>query len=174
MRRRGRHGPGQDESPGKRYQMKEKLISIGDDFYIEDEHGQRVFKVDGKAVRIRETLKFEDLQGNELCAIKEKMIHIKDTMNIYRDGDVVAKVKKALISPIRDRYTVKVEDGPDMDIKGNIVDHEYKFEQGREKVAEVSKKWFRVRDTYGVEIAPGQKDILILAATVAIDMMSHP
>ena len=173
MRRRGR-ARGPDKSVGKRYMMKQKMISIGDDFYIEDEHGEQVFKVDGKAVRIRETLKFEDMQGNELCTIKEKMIHIKDTMNIYRDGDVVAKVKKALISPIRDRYTVKVEDGPDMEIKGNIVDHEYKIEEDGDKVAEVSKKWFRVRDTYGVEIVPGQKDILILAATVAVDMMSHP
>jgi uncharacterized protein YxjI len=74
---------------------------------------------------------------------------------------------------VRDRWTVKIGNGPDLDIQGNILDHEYRIEEGRNKVAEVSKKWFRVRDTYGVEIAPGQNDIVILAATVAVDMMAH-
>jgi uncharacterized protein YxjI len=82
-------------------------------------------------------------------------------------------VKKALITPVRERWTVNVRNGPDMDVQGNILDHEYRIEQGRDKVAEVSKKWFRLRDTYGVEIAPGQDDVLILAATVCIDMMAQ-
>jgi uncharacterized protein YxjI len=86
-------------------------------------------------------------------------------------GETLATVKKAIITPVRDRWTIKVGNGPDMEIQGNILDHEYKIEEGRNKVAEVSKKWFRVRDSYGVEITPGQNDILILAATVAIDMM---
>ncbi len=155
-----------------RYQMREKMVSIGDDFWIEDGSGRRAFKVDGKALRVRDTLKFRDAHGNELCKIQEKKVRIKDTMHIEGPGgETLATVKKALITPVRDRWTVKVGDGPDLDIQGNIVDHEYRIEHGRDKVAEVSKKWFRVRDTYGVEIDPGQDDILILAATVAIDMM---
>jgi uncharacterized protein YxjI len=85
----------------------------------------------------------------------------------------VAAVKKALIAPLRDRYTVRIKDGPDMSITGNILDYEYTIEENRRKVAEISKKWFRLSDTYGVEIAPGQDDVLILAVTVAVDMMSH-
>jgi uncharacterized protein YxjI len=113
------------------------------------------------------------MQGNELCRLQEKMLHIKDTMNIERKGKVAATVKKALISPLRDRWSIRIGDGPDLSVKGNILDHEYKIEEGRDRIAEVSKKWFRVRDTYGVEIAPGQDDVLILAATSAIDMMAH-
>jgi uncharacterized protein YxjI len=44
---------------------------------------------------------------------------------------------------------------------------------GRTKVAEVSKKWFRLRDSYGVEVASDQNDVVILAVTVAVDMMAH-
>lgn len=155
-----------------RYKMREKMVSIGDDFWIENQQGQKVFKVDGKALRVRDTLKFEDRHGKELCKIQEKKVRVKDSMNIESpDGKTLASVKKALITPLRDRWTVKIANGPDMDVQGNIVDHEYKIEEGRTKVAEVSKKWFRVRDTYGVEIAPGQNDIAILAITVAIDMM---
>jgi uncharacterized protein YxjI len=178
MGRRGRErrDDRQDDSRGgggmNKYQMREKLVSIGDDFWIENSAGQRTFKVDGKALRVRDTLKFEDAHGKELCKIQEKKARVKDTMKIEGpSGDTLATVKKALITPVRDRWTIKVGSGPDMEIQGNIVDHEYKIEEGHNKVAEVSKKWFRVRDSYGVEIAPGQNDILILAATVAIDMM---
>jgi uncharacterized protein YxjI len=154
--------------------MREKLVSFGDDFWIENEGGQKTFKVDGKALRVRDTLKFKDRQGNTLCQIQERMLRIKDSMEIEdAHGKRIALVKKALISPIRDRWTVKIKDGPDLDVKGNILDHEYKIGEGRDRVAEVSKKWFRIRDTYGVEIAPGQDDIVILAVTVAIDQMAH-
>jgi uncharacterized protein YxjI len=152
--------------------MREKLVSIGDDFWIENQQGKKVYKIDGKALRVRDTLKFEDRQGRELAHIQEKKVRIKDTMKIEGPGgETMATIKKALITPVRDRWTIHVEGGPDLDIQGNIFDHEYKIEEGRTKVAEVSRKWFRVRDTYGVEIAPGQNEILILAATVAVDMM---
>ena len=155
-----------------RYQMQQKLIAIGRDFWIENEQGQKAFKVDGKALRIRDTLKFEDAHGTELCKIQEKKLRIKDTMEIEGpDGKVVAKVKKAIITPVRDRWSVKIGGGPDLEIQGNILDHEYRIGEGRQKVGEVSKKWFRVRDMYGVEVAEGQNDALILAITVAVDMM---
>lgn len=174
LRRHASGGPTPGGSTAERYQMKQRLISIGDDFYIENERGQRCFKVDGKALRIRNTLIFEDMQGHELATIQEKIVRIKDTMDIERGGRVVASVKKALLAPLRERYTLNIHSGPDMEIQGNILDHEYRIEQGRQPVAEVSKKWFRMRDTYGVEVAPGQDAVLLLAATVAIDQMSHP
>ncbi|MFZ4676296.1 MAG: LURP-one-related/scramblase family protein, partial [Nodosilinea sp.] len=134
----------------------------------------RVFKVNGKALRVRETLVFEDLRGNELCKLQERMVQIKDSMAIESpQGVKLAMVKKALVSPLRDRWVVKIGDGPDLEVQGNILDHEYSIEAGRDKLAEVSKRWFRLRDTYGVEIEPGQNDVLMLAVTVAIDMMAH-
>lgn len=167
-------GPGPAVSTTTRYQMRQKLVSIGDDYFIENDRGQRVYKVDGKALRIRNTLIFEDMQGRELASIQEKMLRVKDTMDIERGGHVVASVKKALITPVRERYTINIHGSPDLDVQGNLVDHEYRIERGRQQVAEVSKKWFRVADTYGVEIGPGEDDALILAATAAIDMMAHP
>ncbi len=172
-RRAARRGAPQAEPT--RYQMRQKLVAFGDDFYIENEQGQKVFKVDGKVLRVRDTLFFRDMQGNELCKIQEKLVRIKDTMEIEGPhGETLAVVKKALIAPLRDRWTVKVGNGPDLEVQGNILDHEYNVGEGRNLVAEVSKKWFRLRDTYGVTIKPGQNDILILAVTVAVDMMAHP
>ena len=155
------------------YQMREKLVSIGDDFWIENNRGEKVYKVDGKALRVRKTMIFEDRSGRELAKIQERMLHIKDSMEVEDpSGHQIAMVKKALITPLRDRWIVKIKGGPDLEVKGNILDHEYTIGEGRDKVAEVSKRWFRIRDTYGVEIEPGQDDILILAVTVCIDQMA--
>jgi uncharacterized protein YxjI len=154
--------------------MRQKMVSIGDDFWIENSHGQKVYKIDGKALRVRQTLSFEDAHGNELCKIQERMLRVKDSMEIEGPrGEKLAMVKKALITPLRERWVVKIKNGPDLEVKGNILDHEYTIGEGRDKVAEVSKKWFRLRDSYGVSIDPGQDDVLILAVAVCIDEMAH-
>jgi uncharacterized protein YxjI len=159
----------------RRYQMRQRMISIGDDYVIENDRGERVYKLDGKALRIRKTIRFEDMDGHELAKIQERMLHIKDSMEIEGpDGNRIALVKKAMITPLRERWIAKVEDGPDLRTKGNIVDHEYAIERDGDKVAEVSKRWFRVRDTYGVEVAAGENDVLILAIVAVIDTMAHP
>lgn len=163
-----------DRSGAVHFQMRQKLVSIGDDYWIEDSQGNRVYKVDGKALRIRDTLKFEDANGTELLKIQQKVARIRDTMKIENaNGDTVASVRKAMISPIRERWHVEVEGGPDLKIKGNIVDHEYSLERDGATVAEVSKRWFRVADTYGVEVAPGEDPVLALAITAVIDSMAH-
>lgn len=155
------------------YKMRERLLSIGDDFWIEDDDGERVFKVNGKAMRIRQTLVFEDRDGNELLKIQERKLRVRDTMAIERQGDTVATVRKALITPFRERFEVELAKGGEYKVKGNILDHEYTFKRDGHEVAKVSKRWFRVRDTYGVEVDDKENAALVLAATVAIDQMAH-
>ena len=160
-------------SSGTQYQMREKMFAIGDDFWVETNGGERVFKVNGKALRIRDTLVLESPSGEELYTIQEKKLRVRDTMEVEQGGKTIATIKKALISPLRERYSIAVEGDKDLEAKGNIVDHEYKIERDGDKVAEVSKRWFRVRDTYGIEIAEGQNEALIVAVAVCIDQMGR-
>lgn len=160
-----------DGPPKQRFQMHEKLISIGDDYWIEDEHGTKVFKVDGKAARIRDTWELKDASGAVVAKIQEKKLSVRDKIEIEWSGRS-ATVKKALVG-IRDRFHIELDDGTDLKAKGNVVDHEYEIEREGDKVAEVSKKWFRVRDTYGVEIEGAVDPVLILSITVAIDSLAH-
>src|SRR5688572_4358467 len=117
------------EPGGTRYRMREKLASIGDDYWIENDAGERAFKVDGKALRFRDTLVIESTSGVELLKIQEKKLNVRDTMKIERAGETVATVKKALVSPLRDRFSVDLATGGELKAKGNIVDHEYKVER---------------------------------------------
>ncbi len=159
----------------RRYQMRQKLVSVGDDYWIEDDAGDRVFRVDGKAVRLRDTLDLEDTHGNKLCRIQTRVMHIRDSMAIEDpDGERLALVHKALVSPLRERWKVDLAGDHEWKVQGDVVDHEYEIEADGRKVAEVSKKWFRVRDTYGVEIDPAEDPALVLAVTVAVDTMAHP
>lgn len=157
----------------ERYQLREKLISIGDDFWIEDESGRRAFKVNGKALRLRKTLVIEDPSGAAVLQIQDRPIRVRDVMEIEdAAGATVATVAKAMITPLRERFTITLAAGGELHAQGNIVDHEFTIEADRTKVAEVSKKWFRIRDSYGVEVAPGQNAALILAIAVCIDQMT--
>ena len=141
-----------------KYQMRQKLASVGDDSWIEDEHGARVYKVNGKAMRMRDTFVLEDSAGAEVA--------------IERDGTKIAEVHKRLVG-LRDRLKVDLDGGDGLTVKGKLTDHEYTIKGEHGTVAEISKKWFRVRDTYGIDIEPDQDDALIIAITVAVDSLSE-
>ena len=156
-----------------RLKVRERLFAFGDDFWIENGRNDRVYLVDGKALRVRDTLLFKDMQGNERYKLQEKMVRVRDTMTLYNaDGSEAATIKKALITPLRDRYTVDIPGQQGLETQGNILHHEYTIERSGQRVATVSKSWFRIRDTYGIEVAPNTIDpLLAVAMTVAIDMM---
>ena len=166
---RHRHG---DKAAASRFQMRQKMLSIGDDYWIETDDGARAYRVDGKALRIRKTFVLEDATGHEVAKLQERKLSVRDKMEIEREGHSVATVHKRLIG-IRDRFVIDVEGGKDMDAKGNLVDHEYEIERDGDTVATVSKKWLRVRDTYGIEIRSGEDEPFLLAVAVAIDRLSH-
>lgn len=152
-----------------RYLMQEKIFSIGNDFWIEDDRGNRHFLVDGKALRERFDLK--DASGTVLVRIHKKHLAIRDTLKIEDgDGKNLASVHAAWLSPIKHRYVIELADGGRMEAVGNFTDKDWTLAdpEGR-AVAQISKKWFAVRDSYGIEVAPGANDPLIIAIAVCID-----
>ncbi len=156
-----------------RYLMRKKLFSIGDDYWIEDEAGRPVLRVDGKVMRLRKTFVLEDPDGTEVATIRKPLVALRDTMNVERDGRAIARVRKALFAPFRQRFDVDVDGMPDMVVQGDITDHEYEVRRGDQVVAAISKRWFSMRDTYAVDVAPEEDLALILALTVAVDWMGH-
>ena len=156
-----------------RYLMKQNLFCFGDDFTIKNEAGGDVFFVDGKAFSFGDKLSFQDVNGNELAFIRQKVLSWGPTYEIYRNGELAAVVKKHLFTFFHCAFTVDVPGPDDVEAQGSFLDMEYSFTRGGETVAEVSKRWFSFTDTYGVDIADGEDDVLILASTVVIDMICH-
>ncbi len=157
-----------------RYILKQKLLSFGDDYYIRDEGGNDVYFVDGKAFSIGNKLSFQDLHGHELAFIRQRVLSLRPTYEITRDGQLVATVQKHLMALIHHRFTVDVPGPDDLEAEGNFLDHEYVFRRGDATVATVSKKWFSITDTYGIDIVDGEDAVVILASAVVVDEACHP
>jgi len=158
---------------GARYRVRQKLFTVGDDYWVEDADGHKAFKVNGKAMRFHKTFILESPSGDELFKITDKKLTVHDTMKVERDGETAATVTKALISPARDRFTIAIEGGADLHAEGSFLDHEYTIERDGNRVAEISRRWFKPLDTYGLKVAAGENDALLLAAAVCIEEMAH-
>jgi len=156
-----------------RYQMKQKLFSFGDDFVIKDENGRDAFFVDGRAFSIGKKLSFQDMARNELAFIQQKLLSFGPTYEIYYAGDLHAVVKKQLFTFFNCKFAIDVPGPDDLEASGDFLDHEYTFTRSGLAVASASKAWFLMTDTYGVDVSPGEDDVLILASTVVIDMCCH-
>jgi uncharacterized protein YxjI len=157
-----------------RYVLRQKLLSWGDDFHIRDAQDRNVYFVDGKAFSIGEKLSFQDMQGHELAFIKQKLLSLTRTYEIHRNGKLAAVVKRQMFALFHHRFTVDVPGPDDLEATGDFLDHEYEFRRGDRVVATVSKRWFSLTDTYGIDIADGEDDVLILASAVVVDQACHP
>jgi len=156
-----------------RYVMRQKLLSWGDDYTIKDDAGRDLYLVDGKAFSLGGQLSFEDMEGRELAFIKQKLFKLSPTYEIHRGGELAAVVKKELFALFHHRFAVDVPGPDDLEAKGDFLDHEYVFRRGEREVATVSKRWFALGDTYGIEIADGEDDVLNLASAVVVDQACH-
>lgn len=161
-----------DASPAEshRFRLLNDLASLTDDFYIQNDLGKRAYKVDGKAATLRDMLLFRDMENTVRCKVRRRLARLHDEMSIEgTDGRQIARVQKTALTALRDRFLVTIGEQPVIEVRGNVLAHEYLIGD----IATVSRKWFHTKESYGVDIAPGQDDPVILAATVCIDQMAR-
>ncbi|GAB3014854.1 LURP-one-related/scramblase family protein [Streptomyces pseudoechinosporeus] len=152
-----------------RFLVRDRLLGIGDDYWIEDEHGRKAFLVDGKAMRLRDTFELKDPQGRVLIDIHKKMLALRDTMVIERGGEPLATIRRKRLSLLRNHYRVALADGTELDVSGKILDREFVVEYDGEMLAHISRRWLRVRETYGVDVVREDADpALLIAVTVCV------
>ena len=156
-----------------RYLMKQELFSFGDKYAIRNERGDDVYYVDGRVFSLGHQLAFEDLGGNEIAYIRQKLVSFGATYEIFRGAEHAATVKKEVFTFFQCTFHIHLDAQGEMEAVGNLSDHEYEFRRNGEWVAQVSKEWFTMADTYGVDIADGEDPVLILASTVVIDLCCH-
>ena len=111
-----------------------------------------------------------DLAGNELATVEKQILSMTPKFHITRHGEEAATVRKKLISPFVDRFTVDIPGPDDLHVTGSVFKHNSTIERKGTLIATVSKRWVALTDTYGVDTAEGEDDILILAVVLAIDL----
>jgi uncharacterized protein YxjI len=152
------------------YVIRERFFSIGDDFDVLDEHGTKLLHVDGKVLSVRNKVVIEDPAGQEVASVHRHLVALRATYEIRIGGEKAAEVRKKLFTPFRDKFTIDVPGPDDLEMKGNLLDHEYVIERGGEEVAAVSKRWLTIRDTYAVQVAAGIEPLLIIGSVLALDL----
>ena len=157
-----------------RYVMRQNLWSFGGDYTIQDEAGADRFRVERTVLSLRNEMTFRDLDGKTLVVIRKRLVALVPTYDIYYRQKLFAVVKKKYwLSLTQFGFHVDVgADGPDetdLEIEGEFRHHEYQFERAGRVVAQVSKRWLTLTDTFGVETRTGVADALVLACTVVID-----
>jgi uncharacterized protein YxjI len=152
-----------------RFLVRDRLLGFGDDYWIEDQHGNKVYLVDGKAMRLRDTFELKDTQGRVLIDIHKKMLALRDTMVIERDGDRLATIRRKRLSLLRNHYRVSLVDGTELDVSGKILDREFAVDYDGELLAQISRRWLHVRETYGVDVVRDDADpALLIAVAVCV------
>src|SRR6266498_1111909 len=152
------------------YLIRERFFRLGEDSDITDEQGRLVLHVDGKVLSLHDRLVLRDPDGREVAQVHRKLAALRPTYKVTVGGEEAAEVRKHLFTPFGDRYTIDVPGPDDLEVRGDLLDHEFTIQRGEQTVATISKRWFSVRDTYAVDVAPGQDDLLILAAVLALDL----
>ncbi len=156
-----------------RYLLQEKIFSIGTDFWIENERGEQVYKVDGKAFSLRNAFVLQDASGNEILSGESKLLSFVPTVNLERGGQPYASISKRPFTFLHPTYDIAVAGGPTYEADGDITNHEYGVSGPAGQVAQISRAWFSIRDSYGVAVAPGADVPLLLAAAVCIEEISE-
>ena len=155
-----------------RYQLQQKLFAFGDDFRVRDETGADRYIVDGKVFTLGHRVIIRNMLGGEEATIHQHLIALLPTYESTRQGEEVAEVRKKL-TLFREGFTVDIPGPDDLSVQGDLFDHEYVFTRDGQTVATVSKQWFTLRDSYGVEVEPGVDPVLILASAIVIDLVNE-
>ena len=152
------------------YVIRERMFRLGEDSDITDQVGQPVLHVDGKVLSLRNRLILRDPAGREVGQVHRKLAALRPTYEITLGGTDVAEVRKHLFTPFGERFTIDVPGPDDLQIRGDLFNHEFTIDRDGQVVATVSKRWLTMTASYAVEVAPGEDDLLILASVLPLDL----
>jgi uncharacterized protein YxjI len=152
-----------------RYQVREKIFRLGEDNDILNEAGQPVLQVDGKVLTLHGLMLVNDLAGTEVGRVSRKLVSLLATYDITLAGGVNAEVHQRFSGPFHPKWTISVAAGADLEMTGNFSSHDFVITGNGQTVATVSKAWISLADSYGVDIADGQNDLLILCSVLALE-----
>ncbi|WP_037911542.1 LURP-one-related/scramblase family protein [Actinacidiphila yeochonensis] len=155
-----------------KYVVREKMFAVGDDYWVEDEHGRRAFYVDGKVLRLRETLEIQDASGAVVAVVHQKLLSLRDAMTIERDGQTLVTVRKKRLALLHDVYRAELASGEELEIRGDLLDKEYDIEWEGERLARISRRWFSLRDAYAIDVERDDADAsMLIAVAVCVDRL---
>jgi uncharacterized protein YxjI len=152
------------------YLIRERFFRSDEHSNITDDQGRPVLQVDAKALSLRNRLVLRDPKGKEVAQVRRTLAAHRPTYEVSVDGQEAPEIRKHLVTPFGDRFRIDLPGPDELEVRGNLVDHEFTIRRGDQTVATVFKRWLTMPDTYELDVAPGQDDLLLLAGVLALDL----
>ncbi len=160
-----------------KYQLKQKFLSITEKFEIKNAQDQIVYVVDGKFFTIGKQFKLSNNCGEVVAEIKQKVFAFRPTFDLSFQNGESARIIKTFLPIFRSRFVVNLDcqgkRAREITVSGNFMSHEYQFIEHQQVIASVSKQWFSLSDTYGLEVLDETLAEVMLSLIIVIDAIHH-
>jgi len=145
--------------------LKQKLFSWGDRFLAKDENGNDRFSIEGEIFTWGKKLHVYDRNGKKAAFIRQKVFSWRPRYVIEIGGRVVCEIVKEF-TLLKPSYRLE---GTSWRLSGNFWAHDYSLDDGRRNLMRLSKKWFSWGDSYELNIADPNNELLCLCVALAVD-----
>lgn len=154
-----------------RYLIKQKFFSLSDGFTIKDETQKDCFKVKSKMISVGKKLFLCDMADAELCYIEQKVLALFPEYHISVDSQEVMLIKQKF-SLFGKKFDITGSAGQ-YKVEGNLRAKDFKITKNGAISAAISKKFLAVSDTYTIDTADNEKDFLMVAVAIVMDMVCN-
>ena len=145
--------------------IKQKVFSWNEKFTVKDEYGQDRYYVEGEFLTLGRKLHVYDMAGREVAFIAQKVLTFLPEYHVSQEGREVAVVKQKF-SFLRPQYEIK---GLGWEVEGSFWQHDYDIYKAGSRIVSISKEWMTWGDSYELDIADAQDEIIALAVVLTID-----
>ena len=146
--------------------IKQKFFSWNDKFTVKDADGVDRYTVEGEIFSFGHKLHVYDMAGQEVAGIRQEVWAWMPRYHVYVGGAEVAEVKKKF-TWFHPQYEII---GPDWTVEGSFWEHDYEVVSPTEGcVVRIAKEWMTWGDTYELDIARPEDELLALAIVLTID-----
>lgn len=158
----------------ERYRAPQNVAAIQGRILIRNDRGNAAFEIDSDARPDANDIRVQTLAGDAACVIQGGALLGEGPVAIVDpEQGTLASIERVQLSPVRDSFAVLRGADPAWRVDGRVADYEYRIQEQDMEIAEVSRRWFRARGSFGVQVASGQPDLLVLAVAVCLDLMLH-
>ena len=153
----------------KSFYIKQKLISLRDNFHVYNEQDEEIYTIEGSFLRIPKRFIIRDQQFNERAVIERKVISLLPKFNVTVEGQYEFSIKKHF-SFFKSRYSIE---GEGIEVNGNLWDMDFDIMHKGQKIGTVNKAWLSLGDTYKIDVFEEPWEMVIITLVVAIDRVKE-
>lgn len=137
--------------------LQEKLASFRETVKIKNKDKETIGNFVKKIMSLGDTYRLKDLQDKDLLTVHQKVISLRPTFKFYKGGEVdedklLGSVKQKLVAIKPTYWFEDPKENKLFNAKGSLFKLEFELERDGKDIAEISKKLFKIKDTYGIKI----------------------